>query len=392
MNWFVLSFNEWRRRPLRTGVTVAGVAIAVAALFSLLSFHDGYQEGVRSELNRLGAHVLVVPKGCPYDAASMALHGANWPCYLSTNHFEEVRQIPGVDQAAPAFMAALATSNGTETVYVGIDERMLALRSGWKLDGTFPRARGEILPGIEAARSHGWKVGDRVALPQLLGETGIITGVLQRTHRSDDFFLYARLPDVQRWFERPGQLTHVLVKLKDASLSDGTLTAMRGCDAGMDMNIVPLTHLFQTIQALVSSTRLLLACIAIIGLLIAGAGVSNAMLMSISERSREIGIMRAIGASRGDVFRLIWLETIQVCFVGGLTGVLIAFASSHVVESWLRARLPFAPTDALIRWDWPIAGGCLLGALALGSLAALLPASRAAELSPMEAIRDGARA
>ena len=91
MNWTRLSLNEWRRRPLRTAVTSAGVALAVASIFSLLAFHDGYQDGMRSEINRLGAHILVVPKGCPYDAASIALHGANWPCYLNADYLAQVR-------------------------------------------------------------------------------------------------------------------------------------------------------------------------------------------------------------------------------------------------------------------------------------------------------------
>ena len=120
-------------------------------------------------------------------------------------------------------------------------------------------------------------------------------------------------------------------------------------------------------------------------------GVSNAVLMSVAERSREIGIMRALGASRFAVFGLICLETIQVCAGGALAGVLLAFLSSHIVEAWLRSRLPFAPVDALIRWEWPIAGACVLGAILLGVVASLLPASRAAELSPAEAIREGAK-
>jgi ABC-type antimicrobial peptide transport system permease subunit len=113
--------------------------------------------------------------------------------------------------------------------------------------------------------------------------------------------------------------------------------------------------------------------------------------MSVSERSREIGIMRAIGASRTHVFGLIWLETIQVCLAGGVAGVVLAFASSHAVETWLRSRLPFSPDDALIRWDWSIALACVAGAVLLGSVAALLPASRAAELSPVEAMREGTK-
>lgn len=392
MNWLALSMKEWRRRPLRTGVTAAGVALAVAAMFSLLAFHDGYRDGMKNEIDRLGAHVLVVPKGCPYDAASMALHGANWPCYLSTAHFEEVRRIAGVAHAAPAFMAAPPSASGAQTVYVGIDETMLALRSGWKVDGAFPRASGEILAGAEAARLRGWQAGQRVALPELPGETGVVSGILRPTRGSDDGFLYARLDDAQRWFHKPGQLTHILVKLKDANLSDGTLIAMRGCDAGMDMNVVPLTHLFRTIQGLVSSTRLLLGSVALIGLLVAATGVSNALLMSVAERVREIGVLRAIGASRFDVFRLIWLESVQVCVAGGIAGVLLAFAASHGVETWLRSRLPFAPVDALIRWEWWVAGACVAGAAALGGFAALLPASRAAELPPVEAMREAAKA
>jgi putative ABC transport system permease protein len=153
------------------------------------------------------------------------------------------------------------------------------------------------------------------------------------------------------------------------------------------MNVVPLTHLFHTIQTLVNSTRLLLGCIALVALLLAGTGVSNVILMAVVERRREIGVMRAVGASHSDIFRLFWLETLQVCLLGAGAGVLIAFSGAQMVESWLRARLPFAPTDALIRWDWRIAALCFGCAIILGSLAGLLPAWRAAQLAPIEAMR-----
>src|SRR5690348_18089804 len=121
MTWLELSLKEWRRRPLRTSVTTAGVAIATAALFSLLAFQRGYRDGVRQELDHLGAHVLLAPKGCPYDAASMALHGASWPCYLKESYLKEVRTVPEVATAAPVFMAALYDTNSVQTVYVGIE-------------------------------------------------------------------------------------------------------------------------------------------------------------------------------------------------------------------------------------------------------------------------------
>src|SRR3954471_11913149 len=144
MSWFGVSLREWRRRPLRTIVTIAGIGIAVAALFSMLSFHDGYRDGIHKEIDQLGAHVLVVPKGCPYDAASIALHGANWPCFLKADYLQEISHQPGVANAAPAFMSALTTSNSEAFVYVGVNEQMLALKPSWRIEGTFPRAAGEV--------------------------------------------------------------------------------------------------------------------------------------------------------------------------------------------------------------------------------------------------------
>src|SRR6266478_1403439 len=122
-----VAMRNLSRRPIRAAVTTAGVALAVAAFFSIVSFQRGYQRGLRLELDRLGAHLLVAPKGCPYDAASMALHGANWPCYLKERYLDEVRSVPGVATAAPVFMSAVYDTNGTESVYVGVETNILAL-------------------------------------------------------------------------------------------------------------------------------------------------------------------------------------------------------------------------------------------------------------------------
>ena len=102
--------------------------------------------------------------------------------------------------------------------------------------------------------------------------------------------------------------------------------------------------------------------------------------------------MRAVGASSADVFRLIWLETLQVCLGGALAGLLLAVLGASSLEAWLRERLPFAPTDALVRPEMGLAAVCIGAAICLGSLAGLLPAWRAASLSPVEAIRAGGKA
>lgn len=386
LSWFSLALKEAQRRPVRTLITVAGIAVAVAALASLLAFQRGYQNGLSAELDRLGAHVLVVPKGCPFDAASIALHGANWPCYLRASYLDEVRAVPDVATAAPALMAAFPKGDGTQTILVGITPDLLALKPGWRIQGKFPDAPDEILAGAEAARVRGWKVGDVVRIDELPGSRRV-SGVMDPTGGSDDAFLFLPLASAQHDLRHEATLTHILVRLRDPAKLDDAVARLRGCNAGMDMNIVPLTHLFRTIQGMVGSTSLWLACVALVALLAAAAGVSNAVLMAIAERTREIGVMRALGASPRDVFRLIWIETLLVCLAGGLLGLLVAGIASRGIESWLRDRLPFAPDDTLVRLEPAVALMCLGGAILLGSVAGFLPAWRAARLTPRDALR-----
>lgn len=387
MTWFRLALSGCWRRPLRSALTVCGVAIAIAAAFGLLAFQHGYRGSLWRELDRLGAHILVVPKGCPYDAASLALHGANWPCHLKASYLAEVRSVSGVAAAAPVFMAAFFDPTGQHTVYVGIDTNMLSLKPGWRIQGAFPQA-GEVLVGQKTAKTLGWQQGQTVSLPALDGVQASVSGILEPTESADDSFISLPLEDAQRFFRHTNELTHILVRLSDPNRLDSVVTALRGCDAGMHMNVVPLAHLFRTIQSLVNSTQWFLACATLVALLAAGAGVSAALLIAIGERTREIGVLRALGASRADVFRLFWLETIQICLIGAIVGVFAAFLLINSVESWLRVRLPFTPGGKMMMWEWRTVAVCLGMAVVLGSAAAMVPAWRAARLPPIRAIRE----
>ncbi len=389
---YSLAARNLSRRPVRTVVTTAGVALAAAAFFSIVSFQRGYQRGLRLELDHLGAHLLVVPKGCPYDATSMALHGANWPCYLKDRYLAEVKAAPGVATAAPVFMAALPGPRlGEQFVYLGVRLEILGVKRSWRIEGTFPARAGEVLAGSGIASERGWRVGEQVALPGRQGALGFarVSGILAPTGGADDLFLYLPLAEAQRLFHRPNRLTHILVRLRDPNQMERTVDALRGCDAGMSMNVVPLAYLFHTIQDLVGAARLLLVCVALVAALISASALANALLMAVSERTREIGVLRALGASRFHIFQIIWLETVQISLAGGVLGITAALAGSRAVEDLLRARLPYAPSTPLVHAEGLVIGISLAGALLLGSVSGLLPAWRAAGLSPVEAIRSG---
>jgi putative ABC transport system permease protein len=253
-----------------------------------------------------------------------------------------------------------------------------------QLSGSTP---SEMLVGDGIAKAKGWRIGDVVSMPGVPGDQGTITGILAPTGGADDLFVYIPMARAQQVLHRPGQITHILVRLDDPEKMDDVVNSLRGCDAGLEMNVVPLAHLFHTIQALIESTRLLLYCVALIAVLAAGAGLSNTILMAVNERTREIGVLRALGASQGHIFRIIWSEAVLLCAVGAVVGIGASIAGSRELEAWFRSTLPYAPSGTLMSPDASLALGCIAGALILGSLVSAVPAGRAARMSPALSVR-----
>jgi putative ABC transport system permease protein len=374
--------NLWQKKT-RTLLTISGLAIATGTLAVLLAFQRGYERGLQTELAQLGAHILVVPKGCPYDAASLALHGANWPCYLKEAYLSQVEQTQGVGVAAPVLMAA--QYGVRREVVVGITTKYLELRPSWRIDGGFP-TEGEVLLGAEAARRLSVHQGATVNV-DLLKRNVQVSGVLAPVAGPEDEFMFMPLADVQSALHRSGQLTHVLVKLKSPALLEQTIQGLRGCDAGMQMNIVPLSHLFDTIRKVSAAAKYLLTALSAIAFLIAGTALANTMFMAVLERTREIGVLRAVGASKSQVFCLFAGETLAAAMIASILGIAISFASARLIEQWMRAQIAYAPNTTLIALD-PVAVACAVGfALVLALFAGLAPAIRAARLHPVEAFR-----
>src|SRR5437879_4509583 len=125
--------NLWRRK-LRSALTAASLAAATAVLFSLLAFNRGYQRTLRAELDRMGAHLLVVPVGCPYEAASLILKGGQVANTLPAAALATIRAQPEVDAAAPLFMATIPRpEEGRTDVWCGMDDQLRRLKRYWRL-------------------------------------------------------------------------------------------------------------------------------------------------------------------------------------------------------------------------------------------------------------------
>jgi putative ABC transport system permease protein len=384
MKWFYLAFKNLVRRRTRTTLTVLGVAIAIAVLYSLFQFQRGYQSRLKDELGALGAHVMVVPKGCPYEAATIALHGGKWPRYMDEALLDKVQQNPGVAQAAGVIMDAVFLPDGRNVILLGIDEEYAKLRPAWKLDGKWFESDSTVILGSSVADEAGVGPGEEWTIPGR-EVTLKVSAVLKRTKTQDDGFAFLPRRTLQQIFGLEGKLVTILIKAKHVDKTDELVASLRADE--VDMNVFPLTELLNTIGDLMASTRVFVSAVIVIALIIGTVGVLNTVLMAVFERTREIGMMKAMGGSRGDIFRLVWAETILTTFAGGLVGVAVAIASSRLVETFIRGMIPFAPEGSLIGFSLPTLAACVGLSLVLGLLAGFYPAWRASGVRPVEAIR-----
>jgi putative ABC transport system permease protein len=402
MEFLRLALKNLFRRKLRTGLTLVGIGVAIAILYSLLEFKNGYERGLNAELNSLGAHIMVVPKGCPYEAATIVLHGGKWPRYMDESYVEGIRRTPGVRQSAPVLMDAIINPAAKENkIFLGIDADYGRLRSSWKIRGrdfSGPGAR-EVLLGSTMAETLGLGPGDTFPLRQDAGGRAAgkkdadltVAGVLERTGTQDDGFIFMPLPTLQDLFGLPGKIVVVLVQAEkiDPVSMEALTKNLRAL--GGNMNIFPLSELLNNASQLIAVTRVFVLAIVVVAIGIGAVGVLNTILMAVFERTKEIGMLKAIGAGKGDIFALIWTETVLVCSFGGLLGVFLAVVGSRGIEWFLRRALASQfsalPQGTLIGVSGEILLLCLALSVGLGVMAGFYPAWRASGIRPIEAIR-----
>ena len=220
MNFFTLAAKNLARRRGRTLLTVLGVAIAVSVLFSLLALNSGYENELNREVNSLGVHILAVPKGCPYEAASLIMHGGVIPKYLSDLDLKNISRIEGVKLAAPMLLHQFLvkdekTGESAPHIIYGIkmvDTR--ELKPWWTVQGRFfdDNETNVMLVGRELADKKNLSVGQVLPVGPMK-ENFTIVGILDRTGDQDDQFHFFPLQEAQRVFSKEGLITTIAVKV-----------------------------------------------------------------------------------------------------------------------------------------------------------------------------------
>lgn len=392
MSIFRIAFKNLLRKRTRSLLTVLGIALAAWVLISLFGFNRGYESALSKDIDNLGFQMLVTAKGCPYEAATLMLKGGTGLRYMKEGIADDIRREPEVESVTPMLMQAVFDPNKGEsggiTAYLGVDPatfprlkgKLEFLQGGWFSQ---PDAREAVL-GYEAAELEQREVGDLLLIPDKEVELKVV-GILKRTGTQDDGTIFLPLGTVQSIFGVKGELTGVGIKLRkeaDQAKFENRMYALP------DVQVVSLAQVKTTIMTLVSTAKVMVLSIALIAILIAVVGVVNTILMSVVERTPEIGVLKSMGALSRDIFRLVWIETVFLCLAGGGIGALLALATERVTEVLVRALLPFAPSGGLIRIDTGLVVMTLGIVVAIGLLSGLYPSWRAGRVRPLEAIRS----
>lgn len=388
---FQIASKNLLRKKSRTFLTLAGIMLSSWVLVSLLGFNRGYETALNRDIDNMGYQIMVMAKGCPYEAATMMLQGGAGLRYIEQSVMDSIAKKPEVDQVTPILMQAFFDPNkgdgGGIAGYYGVD---VATYPGMKpflrfhQGGWFHEATAaEAVMGYEAAELEQRQVGDMILVPEKNVQLKVV-GILERSGTQDDGTIFVPLKTLQK-ISGIDKITTIGIKVK----KDADITKLEAALYQLpDLQVVSFSQVKQTIMKLITTARIMVLSIAIIALLIAMVGVVNTILMSVLERKQEIGILKTMGAMPWDIFCLVWTETLLLCACGGTAGIGLAFVFARLSDILVRRILPYAPGGNLVAIDMRLSLLTLAVIVTVGLVSGIYPAWKAGRVRPLESIRS----
>ncbi|MGD0980408.1 MAG: ABC transporter permease [Solirubrobacteraceae bacterium] len=385
---------------LRSGLTILGLTIGVASVIVLIAVGNGSQKAVQASIEALGTNVLLVEPGFSFGGSSVTSISA--PVSLTTadaDAFANKTLAPDVQSAAPSVSASPTlvydgTSYspsqfvGTTPAYAGAHDYSVQTGGFFTSAEVKDHARVVVLgPTVVTNLFDGADpVGDTI---QINGVNFEVVGVTVPKGTNglvdEDDVAFAPITTVQDELTGYGSVDSITVRAKssaDLNAADAEVTSILEQrdditdTANPGFRVINQGSLLTASSSTSSVFTTLLGEVAAISLLVGGIGVMNIMLVSVTERTREIGIRKAIGARRGDILTQFLTEAVLVSIFGGLAGVLLGVVGSQFTIAGVHPAIELYSVFLAF-------GAALLTGLVFGTY----PASRAAAMRPIEALR-----
>lgn len=382
-----MAFKSILGNKMRSFLTMLGIIIGVLSVVVLVSIGQGANQSVSASIQKMGTNLLSV---------NIRMRRNN---PITLQRVNEMRLLEGVAQASPYSMSSGTLKAGLQQYE---DGSIISTTPGYDVIRNYSMAQGRFLTEPDVNNRSFVAVLGQEAAEELFGSTRVVgesftwmgypftvVGILDEIGTSmagsGDNLILIPYTVGERLFQRKG-ISSVYVSAassEEVNTAQESLTAymdnlMVGASSSTTYNIYNQATALETLNTATSTLTLMLGGIAAISLLVGGIGIMNIMLVSVSERTREIGIRKAIGASRRNILSQFLVEALVISLIGGLLGLGISLLATHFLSPVLKMELQVSPL---------IAGVAIAFSLTIGVVFGLYPANKASKLLPVMALR-----
>ncbi len=397
-NTLLIALREIRRNLMRAFLTTLGIVIGVSAVITMVTLGNGATRAISAQVASLGSNLLMVTPG---QRLGPGRDSAGAPRFKLADAQAIEAQIPGLAGVAPIASSQVTVVAGGRNWSTGIQ----GSDNDWFLTGAWKLAAGRTFSeGEERAGAAVCVVGDRIR-KELFGNRNPVGGSIRVKQfsceivgllkpkgqsgmgRDQDDVVVMPLRTLQRRLTGNLDVGSIMVSVKDGLSTSKVQNQLELllrerrhiADNEQDnFNVMDTRQIAETLSGTTKVLTALLGAVAAVSLLVGGIGIMNIMLVSVTERTREIGIRLAIGAMEREVLLQFLIEAVVLSSLGGLVGIVLAILASIGLSSLMQVPYVFDPSINLLSFGFSAAIGVIFG---------YFPARRAARLDPIEALR-----
>lgn len=396
------SYKTLTLNKLRTTLAMLGIIIGISSVITLISLGQAAQQSVQTQIQALGSNLLTIIPGSQTSGGIVGAAGGDTTLtYQDAQAIMTSPQITDVANVAPQVSRRgqiTAGNNNTNTLVIGTTNSYAAVTNTTIQEGRFitsqdvqsinkvavlgPQAAADLFPNGNNPLGQTIRI-NRIAF-RVVGIT-VSKGGTGFANRDDT--IYIPITTAQKLLFGINYVTSISVEAKtanvmtDAENQVGYLLLARHKitdPTKADFSIISQADILSATSSVTGTFTALLSGIAAISLLVGGIGIMNIMLVTVTERIREIGLRKALGAKKKTIISQFLTEAIMLTFTGGILGMLLGIIISYIISSLI--KLPFTLSGSSIILAIGVSGG-------IGILFGWYPARKAANLSPIEALR-----
>jgi putative ABC transport system permease protein len=398
--YFTLAIKNLKNRKLRSWLTVLGILISIATIFTLISLSLGLERAIEEQFELLGADKFFIQSKIGF----LTSPGSTDLTILTEKDVEFVSKINGIKDYSYFVAANSKVEFSDETRYFMIwgipsehQEVYLEVGSLGIEEGRFLKKgdKNSVILGNNFKTKNllgkPLRVGNKLRINE---EEFKIRGILEPIGNSeDDSSIIIDIESFRKIFGIPERVDYIMLQVEDsekvleiAERTEEKLRKFRGLNENtQDFSILTLDEILESFRNILGIITYFLAGIAAISLLVGGIGIANTMYTSILERTKEIGIMKAIGARNSDILKIFLIESGLLGLVGGIIGVILGYGASKLIEFIIVTQ--FNTNLLSVSASLPLILGCLIFSFLVGILSGIFPAFNSSKINVVDALR-----